>query len=140
MSMCILPAEKLLSGLQLETLSSQHSPAVILVANKTDLVRNRAVKAVDGRDLAVKYNIKYIETSPGGWQTDQCGSNNIYLTRRCCTGINHNIDELLVGVYSQIQLRRAAPASRSLGSARTKVNTIILLRTGFRVLTKVKSA
>ena len=56
------------------------------------------------------------------------------------TGINHNIDELLVGVYSQIQLRRAAPASRSPGSARTKVNTIILLRTGFRVLTKVKSA
>ena len=36
-----------------------------------------------GRSLAVKYGCKYIETSPG---------------------INHNVDELLVGMLSQMQL------------------------------------
>ena len=38
---------------------------VILVANKADLVRNREVKTAVGKQLAVKYNVKYIETSPG---------------------------------------------------------------------------
>ena len=37
-----------------------------------------------GNSLAVKYGCKYIETSPG---------------------INHNVDELLVGMLTQIQLR-----------------------------------
>ena len=36
-----------------------------------------------GRSLAMKYGCKYIETSPG---------------------INHNVDELLVGMLAQIQL------------------------------------
>ena len=39
--------------------------AVILVANKTDLVRNREIKTSMGRELATKFNVKYIETSPG---------------------------------------------------------------------------
>ena len=38
---------------------------------------------VVGRSLAVKYGCKYIETSPG---------------------INHNVDELLVGMLAQMQL------------------------------------
>ena len=37
--------------------------------------------------MAVKYGCKYIETSPG---------------------INHNVDELLVGMLTQIQLREKA--------------------------------
>ena len=37
-----------------------------------------------GKSLAIKYGCKYIETSPG---------------------INHNVDELLVGMLTQIQLR-----------------------------------
>lgn len=57
---------------------------IILVANKADMVRNRKVKARLGKELATVYNIKYIETS---------------------SGINHNIDELLVGIHTQIQLR-----------------------------------
>ena len=40
-----------------------------------------------GNSLAVKYGCKYIETSPG---------------------INHNVDELLVGMLTQIQLRDKA--------------------------------
>lgn len=57
----------------------------ILVANKTDLVRNRVVRTSAGKQVAQRHNIKYIETSPG---------------------INHNIDELLVGVVTQLKLRR----------------------------------
>ena len=39
--------------------------AVNLVSNKADLVRNREIKTGGGKELAIKYNIKYIETSPG---------------------------------------------------------------------------
>ena len=38
---------------------------VILVANKTDLVRSRSIKHSDGKCLARQFNVKYIETSPG---------------------------------------------------------------------------
>ena len=38
---------------------------VILVANKADLVRNREIKSTKGKQLAIKYGVKYIETSPG---------------------------------------------------------------------------
>ena len=41
------------------------SQAVILVANKADLVRNREIKTNTAKQLAVKYGVKYIETSPG---------------------------------------------------------------------------
>ena len=41
--------------------------AIILVANKSDLVRNRTVKASAGKELAMKYSIKYIETSSGNY-------------------------------------------------------------------------
>ena len=39
--------------------------AVIVVGNKSDLVRRRAVTTRQGTDLAVKYRVKYIETSSG---------------------------------------------------------------------------
>ena len=42
-----------------------------------------------GKALAIKYGVKYIETSPG---------------------INHNVDELLVGMLTQIKLRIAENA------------------------------
>ena len=40
-----------------------------------------------GKSLAIRYGCKYIETSPG---------------------INHNVDELLVGMLAQIELREEA--------------------------------
>lgn len=58
---------------------------VILVANKTDLVRSRVVKPSAGKFLAKTFGVKYIETSPG---------------------INHNVDELLVGILTQLKLRQ----------------------------------
>ena len=36
-----------------------------MVANKADLVRNREIKSNKGKQMAVKYGVKYIETSPG---------------------------------------------------------------------------
>ena len=79
----LFQAERLLAGLV--SSSSLAGRATILVANKTDLVRlsissivssltfflaikvirTREVKTAVGKQLAVKYNVKYIETSPG---------------------------------------------------------------------------
>ncbi|GIY76689.1 GTP-binding protein REM 1 [Caerostris darwini] len=57
----------------------------ILVANKIDLVRSRAITAEEGRSIADKYDVKYIETS---------------------VGFNHNVDELLVGIVTQTRLKK----------------------------------
>lgn len=62
--------------------------AVILVANKADLVRSRVVSTEEGKSVATSYDCKYIETS---------------------VGINHNVDELLVGVLTQIRLKLENP-------------------------------
>jgi len=55
----------------------------ILVGNKADLVRSRVLETNVGCDLAIKYAVKFTETSPG------CG---------------HHIDELLVGIVMQVRL------------------------------------
>ncbi|XP_073848796.1 rad, Gem/Kir family member 1 isoform X1 [Musca autumnalis] len=62
--------------------------AVILVANKADLARSRSVSADEGKSMATAYDCKFIETS---------------------VGINHNVDELLVGLLSQIRLKLENP-------------------------------
>ncbi|RWS15114.1 GTP-binding protein RAD-like protein, partial [Dinothrombium tinctorium] len=59
--------------------------AIILVANKSDLVRSRVVSTNEGKFLAEAFQIKYIETS---------------------AEINHNINELLVGIGKQIKLKQ----------------------------------
>ena len=94
----------------------------ILVANKTDLVRNRQVghfhlssspcrpwwqvKGSVGKEVATNYEIKYIETSPGGWQCCNVATEIGKCARESFSGINHNVDELLVGLVTQIHLRR----------------------------------
>lgn len=50
---------------------------VIMVGNKIDLVRSRAVDSDEGRTLAQKFEVKWIETS---------------------TTFEHNVDELLVSL------------------------------------------
>lgn len=84
--------------------------AVILVANKADLARSRMVTSdgekfalfflrrkilkknilnlAEGKQMATQYDCKFIETS---------------------VGINHNVDELLVGLLSQIRLKLENP-------------------------------
>ncbi|XP_071173900.1 ras-related protein Ral-B-like [Mytilus edulis] len=58
--------------------------AMILVGNKSDLVRTRHIQAEEAKPVAVQYDCKFIETS---------------------TVLNINIDELLVGVLKQIRLK-----------------------------------
>nr|XP_022343293.1 GTP-binding protein GEM-like [Crassostrea virginica] len=63
----------------------KYSCPIILVGNKCDLARNRAVSEKDAQKVADKYKCKYIETS---------------------VVLNHNIDELLVGVVRKVIQRR----------------------------------
>ncbi|XP_031640448.1 uncharacterized protein LOC116352191 isoform X2 [Contarinia nasturtii] len=62
--------------------------AVILVGNKADLARSRTVTSEEGKVMATAYDCKFIETS---------------------VGINHNVDELLVGLLTQIRLKLENP-------------------------------
>nr|XP_045607668.1 GTP-binding protein GEM-like [Procambarus clarkii] len=65
--------------------------AVILVGNKVDLARARIVNTSEGKSLARSHESKFIETS---------------------SGIQHNVDELLVGIVKQVRLRLAAHRKR----------------------------
>lgn len=57
---------------------------IILIANKIDLVRKRKVSRDEGLSVAKQYSCKYTETS---------------------AALNHHVDELLVGILSQIRLK-----------------------------------
>ncbi|XP_045192092.2 GTP-binding protein REM 1-like [Mercenaria mercenaria] len=63
-------------------LSIKEKPT-ILIANKIDLVRKRKVTKEEARSVAKQYDSKYAETS---------------------AALNHHVDELLVGILSQIRL------------------------------------
>ncbi|KAK4293877.1 hypothetical protein Pmani_033462 [Petrolisthes manimaculis] len=65
--------------------------AFILVGNKVDLARARIVNTSEGKSLAKSHDSKFIETS---------------------SGIQHNVDELLVGIVKQVRLRLAAQRKR----------------------------
>lgn len=56
--------------------------AVILVGNKADLARSRVIPTSEGKALAKSIDAKFIETS---------------------SGIQHNVDELLVGILKQVR-------------------------------------
>lgn len=58
--------------------------AVILVANKSELVRSREVSESQAKDLACRYECKFSEIS---------------------ASLKHNVDELLVGLVTQIKLK-----------------------------------
>ncbi|XP_046342367.1 GTP-binding protein GEM-like [Haliotis rufescens] len=65
--------------------------AIILVANKCDLVRTRDITTEEAKSVAKTYDCKYTETS---------------------VVLNHNVDELLVGIVSQIRLKRKVNAKK----------------------------
>ncbi|KAK2188933.1 hypothetical protein NP493_119g03044 [Ridgeia piscesae] len=58
--------------------------AVILVANKSDLVRKRKVNSEEAKGICSSHRSKYIEVS---------------------AALNHKVDDLLVGAVTQIRLR-----------------------------------
>ncbi|NXL63491.1 REM1 protein, partial [Chordeiles acutipennis] len=65
---------------------------IILVGNKSDLVRCREVSVEEGRACAVVFDCKFIETS---------------------AALQHNVDELFEGVVRQIRLRRGDKESHT---------------------------
>ncbi|GBP33834.1 GTP-binding protein GEM [Eumeta japonica] len=84
---------------------------VVLVGNKADLARARQVTTNEGKALATSSDCKFIETS---------------------SGIQHNVDELLVGILKQIRLKesRGKKAAKKVGggAARGRHPPIPLLR------------
>ncbi|WAR13285.1 REM2-like protein [Mya arenaria] len=72
---------------------------VMIVANKVDLARKRQVSQDEGKNLANSYNCKYIETS---------------------AALNHNVDELLAGVLSQIRLLQCGQFAAQLATQPVK--------------------
>ncbi|XP_058790955.1 uncharacterized protein LOC131664102 isoform X3 [Phymastichus coffea] len=77
-------AEEMLNYLWREHYTQERS--VIVVGNKADLARSRQINASEGKQLATSRECKFIETS---------------------SGIQHNVDELLVGILKQIRLRES---------------------------------
>lgn len=71
-------AEEIVKYLWRENITKEK--AVILVGNKADLARSRVISAAEGKVLAKSIDAKFIETS---------------------SGIQHNVDELLVGILKQ---------------------------------------
>ncbi|KAL5286747.1 REM1 family protein [Megaselia abdita] len=91
--------------------------AVILVGNKADLARSRAISSQDGKTLAMSRDAKFIETS---------------------SGIQHNVDELLVGVLKQIRLKEKREKKTSGGTGRMKTSrTHISLHLAKEILHKI---
>lgn len=69
----------------LQDMDLLRSRCCILVGNKIDLARSRAISSQDGKCMACTYRVKFIEVS---------------------VGINHNVDELLAGTLTQIRLKK----------------------------------
>ncbi|XP_063439858.1 ras-related protein Ral-B-like [Mytilus trossulus] len=73
--------------------------AIILVANKIDLARKRKIDIEEARSTALKYDCKYAETS---------------------AALNHHVDELLVGILSQIRLKQNPELVQEIPDTHTK--------------------
>lgn len=74
-------AEEIVNYLWRENIT--RDKAVILVGNKADLARSRLIPTAEGKALAKSRDAKFIETS---------------------SGIQHNVDELLVGILKQVSI------------------------------------
>ncbi|XP_046687914.1 GTP-binding protein GEM-like, partial [Homalodisca vitripennis] len=83
-------AEEILNYLWRESYTKEKS--VIVVGNKADLARARVIPPNEGKALAASRDCKFIETS---------------------SGIQHNVDELLVGILKQIRLRETRDKKRA---------------------------
>ncbi|KAF7693310.1 GTP-binding protein REM 1 [Silurus meridionalis] len=71
--------------IQLRRIRQAENIPIILVGNKSDLVRCREVAVEEGRACAVVFDCKFIETS---------------------ASLNHNVTELFEGIVRQIRLRK----------------------------------
>ncbi|XP_050299805.1 uncharacterized protein LOC126738483 isoform X2 [Anthonomus grandis grandis] len=91
-------AEEILNYLWKENYTKEKT--VIVVGNKADLARARVITQNEGKGLAVAKDCKFIETS---------------------SGIQHNVDELLVGILKQIRLRESLQKKKSMTKEKNKM-------------------
>ncbi|XP_057702639.1 GTP-binding protein REM 1-like isoform X2 [Corythoichthys intestinalis] len=95
---------------------------IILVGNKSDLVRSREVAIEEGRACAMVFDCKFIETS---------------------ASLQHNVSELFEGVVRQIRLRRGRPSPcrrrESLAQKARRFLDRLVARDNRRVAVKVRS-
>ncbi|XP_017839956.1 uncharacterized protein LOC108597757 isoform X2 [Drosophila busckii] len=91
--------------------------AVILVGNKADLARARLITSQEGKTLAASRDAKFIETS---------------------SGIQHNVDELLVGILKQMRLKETREKKASQTKTKMKTSrTHISLHLAKEILQKI---
>ncbi|XP_061687910.1 GTP-binding protein REM 1 [Syngnathoides biaculeatus] len=95
---------------------------IILVGNKSDLVRSREVALEEGRACAAVFDCKFIETS---------------------ASLQHNVGELFEGVVRQIRLRQRRPSCRgpqeSLAQRARRFLDRLVPRNNRRVAVRVQS-
>ncbi|KAH8418695.1 hypothetical protein KR222_010951 [Zaprionus bogoriensis] len=89
--------------------------AVILVGNKADLARARLISSQEGKTLAASRDAKFIETS---------------------SGIQHNVDELLVGILKQMRLKEVREKKATSSKMKTS-RTHISLHLAKEILQKI---
>ncbi|KAH8285556.1 hypothetical protein KR054_010884 [Drosophila jambulina] len=89
--------------------------AVILVGNKADLARARLITSQEGKALAASRDAKFIETS---------------------SGIQHNVDELLVGILKQMRLKEKREKKATASKMKTS-RTHISLHLAKELLQKI---
>ncbi|KAH8401193.1 hypothetical protein KR009_003564 [Drosophila setifemur] len=89
--------------------------AVILVGNKADLARARLITTQEGKALAASRDAKFIETS---------------------SGIQHNVDELLVGILKQMRLKEKREKKATASKMKTS-RTHISLHLAKELLQKI---
>ncbi|XP_067905961.1 GTP-binding protein RAD [Heterodontus francisci] len=85
--------------IQLRRVRQTEDIPIILVGNKSDLVRSREVSVDEGRSCAVVFNCKFIETS---------------------AALHHNVRDLFEGIIRQIRLRRDSKEANERRLASTK--------------------
>nr|XP_034826292.1 uncharacterized protein LOC117983782 isoform X1 [Maniola hyperantus] len=99
-------ANELLSYLARELFTVERT--VVLVGNKADLARARQVSTNEGKALATSKDSKFIETS---------------------SGIQHNVDELLVGILKQIRLKESRDKKHAKKKQESKPTKLATSRT-----------
>ncbi|KAM3829234.1 GTP-binding protein RAD [Vipera latastei] len=85
--------------IQLRRARQSEDIPIILVGNKSDLVRSREVSVDEGRACAVVFDCKFIETS---------------------AALHHNVKDLFEGIIRQIRLRKDSKEDNARRMANTK--------------------
>lgn len=117
-------AEEIINYLWRENVTKEK--AVILVGNKADLARSRSITTAGKYDINLTENIlcNHYSLNTEGKLLAQSRDSKFIETS---SGIQHNVDELLVGILKQIRLKetrdkKAAVCATKMRSSRTHIS------------------